>query len=36
VVTAQATYTPVSLLGFLGTIQLESKSRIQVPLSQNK
>lgn len=36
VVTAQASYTPVSLLGFLGTIQLESKSRIQVPLSQNK
>jgi hypothetical protein len=36
VVTAQATYTPVSLLGFLGTINLESKSRIQVPLSQNR
>ncbi len=36
VVTAQAAYTPVSLLGFLGTINLESKSRIQVPLSQNK
>lgn len=36
VVTARATFTPVSLLGFLGTIQLESKSRIQVPLSQNK
>jgi Flp pilus assembly protein TadG len=36
VVTARATYTPVSLLGFLGTIHLESKSRIQVPLSQNK
>ena len=36
VVTTQATYTPVSLIGFLGTINLESKSRIQVPLSQNK
>ncbi len=36
VVTAQAAYTPVSLLGFLGTINLESKGRIQVPLSQNK
>ncbi len=36
VVTAKASYTPVSLLGFLGTINLESKSRIQVPLSQNK
>ena len=36
VVTTRATYTPVSLIGFLGTINLESKSRIQVPLSQNK
>ena len=36
VVTAQATYTPVSLLGFLGTINLEAKSRIQMPLSQNR
>lgn len=36
VVTTQATYTPVSLIGFLGTINLESKSRIQMPLSQNK
>ncbi len=36
VVTARATYTPGPLLGFLGTIQLESSSRIQVPLSQNK
>lgn len=36
VVTAQASYTPVSLIGFLGTINLEAKSRIQVPLSQNK
>ena len=36
VVTAHSTYTPVSLLGFLGTIQIESKARIQVPLSQNK
>jgi Flp pilus assembly protein TadG len=34
VVTAQASYTPISLLGFLGTINLEAKSRIQVPLSQ--
>lgn len=36
VVTAQATYTPISLLGFLGVIDLEAKSRIQVPLSQQK
>jgi hypothetical protein len=36
VVTTRASYTPVSLIGFLGTINLESKSRIQVPLSQNK
>jgi Flp pilus assembly protein TadG len=36
VVTARATYTPVSLLGFLGTIKVEAKSRIQVPLSQAK
>ena len=36
VVTAQATYSPVSLLGFLGIIHLESKSRVQIPLSQNK
>lgn len=36
VVTAQASYTPVSLLGFLGTINLEAKSRVQVPLSQAK
>jgi len=36
VVTAKASYTPVSLLGFLGTVNLESKSRIQVPLSQTK
>jgi Flp pilus assembly protein TadG len=36
VVTARATYTPGPLLGFLGTIQLQSNSRIQVPLSQNK
>ena len=36
VVTARATYTPVSLLGFLGTINLEAKSRTQIPLSQAK
>jgi hypothetical protein len=36
VVRASSTYTPVSLLGFLGTIQIESKARIQMPLSQNK
>ena len=36
VVTAHSTYTPVSLLGFLGTIQIESKARIQMPLSQNR
>jgi Flp pilus assembly protein TadG len=36
VVTARATYTPGPLLGFLGTIQLESKGRSQVPLSQQK
>jgi hypothetical protein len=36
VVRASSTYTPVSLLGFLGTIQIESKARIQVPLSQNR
>lgn len=36
VVTAQATYTPVSLLGFLGTINLEAKGRIQIPLTQSK
>jgi TadE-like protein len=36
VVTARASYTPVSLLGFLGTINLEARSRIQVPLSQAK
>jgi hypothetical protein len=36
VVTARASYTPVSLLGFLGTINLEAKSRVQVPLSQAK
>ena len=35
-VTAQATYTPISLLGFLGTVHLEAKSRVQVPLSQAK
>ena len=34
VVTAQSSYTPISLLGFLGTIDLEAKSRVQVPLSQ--
>ena len=34
VVTARASYTPISLLGFLGTINLEAKSRIQVPRSQ--
>lgn len=34
VVTAQSTYTPISLLGFLGTIDLEAKSRIQVPMEQ--
>jgi hypothetical protein len=34
VVTAQSTYTPISLLGFLGTINLEAKSRVQIPLSQ--
>ena len=34
VVTARASYTPVSLLGFLGTINLEAKSRVQIPLSQ--
>lgn len=36
VVTTHATYRPVSLLGFLGTIPLQATSRIQVPLSQNK
>ena len=36
VVTARSAYTPVSLLGFLGTINLEAKSRIQIPLSQPK
>lgn len=36
VVTARASYVPVSLLGFLGTINLEAKSRVQVPLSQAK
>jgi hypothetical protein len=36
VVTARSSYTPVSLLGFLGTIDLEAKSRIQIPLSQAK
>jgi Flp pilus assembly protein TadG len=36
VVTARSTYTPISLLGFLGTINLEAKSRVQVPLSQAK
>jgi Flp pilus assembly protein TadG len=34
VVTAQSSYTPISLLGFLGTLNLEAKSRAQVPLSQ--
>jgi hypothetical protein len=36
VVRASSTYTPVSLLGFLGTIQIESRARIQMPLSQNR
>jgi hypothetical protein len=36
VVRAHSTYTPVSLLGFLGTIQIEAKARIQMPLSQNR
>ena len=36
VVTARSSYTPISLLGFLGEIDLEAKSRIQVPLSQAK
>jgi Flp pilus assembly protein TadG len=36
VVTAHSTYKPVSLLGFLGTINLQAKGRIQIPLSQNK
>lgn len=36
VVRASSTYTPVSLLGFLGTIQIEAKARIQMPLSQNR
>lgn len=36
VVTARSTYTPISLLGFLGTINLEAKSRVQVPRSQAK
>ena len=36
VVTARATYTPISLLGFLGTINLEAKSRVQIPLQQTK
>ena len=36
VVTTQATYTPVSLLGFLGTIDLEAKSRMQLPLAETK
>jgi Flp pilus assembly protein TadG len=36
VVTTRATYTPVSLLGFLGTIDLEARSRMPMPLSQNR
>lgn len=36
VVTAHSTYTPVSLLGFLGTIQIESKARLQMSLTQNR
>ena len=36
VVTARSSYTPISLLGFLGTINLEAKSRVQVPLQQAK
>lgn len=36
VVTAHSTYTPVSLLGFLGTIPIQAKARIQMPLSQNR
>jgi Flp pilus assembly protein TadG len=36
VVTAHSSYTPVSLLGILGTINLQAKSRVQIPLSQNR
>jgi Flp pilus assembly protein TadG len=36
VVTAHSTYSPVSLLGFLGTINLEATGRVQIPLSQTK
>lgn len=36
VVTAHSSYTPVSLLGFLGTINVQAKSRSQMPLSQTK
>ena len=36
VVSAHSTYTPVSLLGFLGTIQIEAKARNQMALSQNR
>ncbi len=36
VVRASSSYTPISLLGFLGTIQIESKARIQMPISQNR
>jgi hypothetical protein len=36
VVTAHSSYIPVSLLGFLGTINVQSKSRTQMPLSQTK
>lgn len=35
-VTAHSSYKSVSLLGFLGTINVQAKSRIQMPLSQNK
>jgi Flp pilus assembly protein TadG len=36
VVTAHSTYTPVSLLGFLGTIQISATARVQMPLSQHR
>jgi hypothetical protein len=36
VVTTRASYTPISLLGFLGPINLEAKGRVQVPRSQAK
>lgn len=35
-ITAHSSFKSVSLLGFLGTINVQAKSRIQMPLSQNK